>query len=151
MPEGRVRRAQRGDIPGLLALESYFPTDRLSRASFRHLLTRAHADVLVFEKDKRVIGDVVILYRRGTHTARLYSLVTDPARRGQGIATRLIAAAERAAHQHGCTQISLEVRPTNRSAIRLYQRRHYEIERRVARFYEDGTDALRLSKPLAHR
>lgn len=147
----RIRRARRGDIPGLLALESFFPTDRLSRASFRHLLTRAHADVLVFEKDKRVIGDVVILYRRGTHTARLYSLVTDPARRGQGIATRLIAAAEREARQRRCDRIVLEVRTGNRAAIGLYNAIGYRAFSRRAGFYEDGRDALVLGKQLTNR
>ncbi len=151
MPEGRVRRARRGDIPGLLALELFFPTDRLSRTSFRHLLTRGHADVLVYEHGAQALGNAVVLYRRGSRRARLYSLVTHPTHRGQGIASRLIAAAERAARKRGCKQIHLEVRPTNRGAIRLYQKRGYEIERRVAKFYEDGTDALQFRKPLISR
>ncbi|MEK6771353.1 MAG: GNAT family N-acetyltransferase [Pseudomonadota bacterium] len=151
MPEGRVRRARRGDIAGLLALESHFPTDRLSRANFRHLLTRGHADLLVFEQDARVVGDAVILYRRGTHTARLYSLVTNPAHRGQGIATRLIAAAERAARHRRCNRICLEARPGNRAAIGLYRALGYYAAGRRAGFYEDGRDALVLEKHLASR
>jgi ribosomal protein S18 acetylase RimI-like enzyme len=151
MPEGRVRRARRGDLPGLLALESLFPTDRLNRASFRHLLTRGHADVLVYARGAEVLGNAVVLYRRGSHRARLYSLVTHPAHRGQGIGQQLLTAAERVARRRGCEQIHLEVRPTNHTAIRLYQKRRYEIERRVVRFYEDGTDALRLAKPLVLR
>lgn len=151
MPEGRVRRARLSDIPELLALEAYFPTDRLSRANLRHLLARGHADVLVYEQARRVLGDVVLLYRRGSRAARLYSLVTHPAHRGHGIGSRLLAAGERAARRRGCDRIHLEVRPGNRPALRLYRTLGYTVTGRRARFYEDGVDAQRLEKQLAAR
>lgn len=148
MPEGRVRAARLGDLPALLALETHFPTDRLSRASFRHLLTRGHADVLVYAHGAQLLGNAVVLYRHGSRRARLYSLVTHPAHRGQGIGQRLLTGAERSARKRGCERIHLEVRSTNRTAILLYQKRGYEIKRRITQFYEDGADALRLSKAL---
>jgi ribosomal protein S18 acetylase RimI-like enzyme len=151
MPEGRVRRARLSDLPELLALEAYFPTDRLSRASLRHLLARGHADVLVYAQARRVLGDIVLLYRRGSRAARFYSLVTHPEHRGHGIGSRLLAAAERAARRHGCNRIHLEVRPGNRPAIRLYRTHGYTVTGRIARFYEDGVDAQRLEKHLAAR
>lgn len=151
MPEGRVRRARLSDIPELLALEAYFPTDRLNRANLRHLLARGHADVLVYEQARRVLGDIVLLYRRGSRAARLYSLVTHPAHRGYGIGSRLLAAGESAARRHGCDRIHLEVRPGNRPALRLYRTLGYTVTGRRARFYEDGVDAQRLEKQLAAR
>lgn len=149
MPDGRVRPARLDDAPALLALEAIFPSDRLSRASFRHLLTRGHADVLVYARGKQLLGNAVVLYRRGSRGARLYSLVTHPAHRGRGIGQLLLAAAERAARRRRCAEMRLEVRPTSRAAIRLYDRQGYEVRRCIPRFYEDGADALRLVKSLA--
>jgi ribosomal protein S18 acetylase RimI-like enzyme len=151
MPDGRLRRARLGDLPDLLALEAHFPTDRLSRAGFRHLLMHGHADVLVYLRAGQVLGNAVVLYRRGSRRARLYSLVTHPAHRGTGIGRLLLAAAERAACRRGCAEIHLEVRSANRTAIRLYRGREYKVTRRIARFYEDGADALRLGKTLARQ
>jgi ribosomal protein S18 acetylase RimI-like enzyme len=148
MPDGRVRPARLDDVPALLTLEAIFRSDRLSRASFRHLLTRGHADVLVYARGTQLLGNAVVLYRRGTRGARLYSLVTHPAQRGRGIGQLLLAAAERVARRHRCTEMRLEVRPANRAAIRLYGGRGYEMRQRIARFYEDGTDALRFVKAL---
>jgi ribosomal protein S18 acetylase RimI-like enzyme len=151
MPEGRIRRAHPGDLHALTALEAYFPTDRLSRASFRHLLTRGNADVLVFALDTRILGDIVVFYRRGSRTARFYSLVTHPDFRGRGIGSRLLAQAERIARGRDSQRVRLEVRPRNAAAIRLYRERGYEITGRIAGFYEDGTDALRMEKRLARK
>lgn len=148
MPERRVRRARLPDLPELVALEHHFSSDRISRASFRHLLTRANADVVVFSRGKRVLGNAVALYRRGSRRARLYSLVTHPKHRGKGIGGQLIRAMERLARNRGHQWIYLEVRSTNRVAIRLYAKRGYALFQQITGFYEDGSNALRLERAL---
>lgn len=143
-----VRRGEPSDVDGLLALEAAFPTDRLSRGSLRHLLTRAHADVWVAEDEGRAIGDAVVLYRRGYDTARLYSLVVAHDQRGRGVGTALLAAAEEGATGRGCVSLRLEVRADNDGARRLYERSGYVVVGREKRFYGDGEDALRMRKRL---
>ena len=143
-----VRRGQPSDVDGLLALEAAFPTDRLSRASLRHLLTRAHADVWVAEAEGRAIGDAVVLYRRGYDTARLYSLVVADDHRGRGIGAALLAAAEEGASQHGSVGLRLEVRADNVAARRLYERSGYVSGGSEKGYYGDGGDALRMRKRL---
>lgn len=151
MPDGGLRAARRADIAGLAALEALFPSDRLSRASFRHLLTRGHAGVWVWMEQDRIVGDAVVLFRRGSRRARLYSLVTHPDYRGRGIGAQLLATAERAAQEQGCEHLTLEVRPDNAAALALYRRRGYVETGRRHGFYEDGSDALCLERPLAAR
>lgn len=148
MAEGRVRRARVTDIPALIALEECFPSDRLTRANLRYLLTQGNARLWVWEQDGTIAGSAVLLFRAGSRRARLYSLVTHPARRGRGIGGRLLAAAEQCARQHGCQCLTLEVRPGNTGARRLYQRRGYTDTARVTGFYQDGSDARRMEKPL---
>jgi ribosomal protein S18 acetylase RimI-like enzyme len=102
----------------------------------------------VYARATQVLGNAVVLYRRGSRGARLYSLVTHPAHRGRGIGQRLLAAAEHAARRRRCSEMRLEVRPANRAAIRIYGKRGYEVTQRIERFYGDGADALRLVKAL---
>jgi ribosomal protein S18 acetylase RimI-like enzyme len=147
-PPVAVRRAARSDLPALVRLEDVFPGDRVSRASFVRFIDGATADVWVAEVAGAVVGDAVVTYRRGFHGARLYSLVTDPAHRGRGVASALLDAAEAAAVERGCVSMRLEVRVDNDAAIALYERRGYEVVGVTDDFYEDGSDALRMRKRL---
>jgi ribosomal protein S18 acetylase RimI-like enzyme len=144
-----VRRATAGDIEAMLRLESEFPTDRLDRRHLRHLLVRANADVFVLDHAGAAIANAVTLYRRGSRSARLYSLAVAPAQRGRGLGATLLAAAETAASQRGCERIVLEVRPDNAAALRLYRARGYVVTGTRKEFYEDGSEALRLWKHLS--
>lgn len=142
------RRATLADLPALLDLERAFPGDRLSRRSFRHLLTRANADVWICTEDGQVVGDAVMLYRNASLTARLYSIVIAPSARGRGIARALVRSVETAALQRSRRRIYLEVRADNAAAIGLYEKIGYRIVGRLVGFYEDGQDALRLQRSL---
>jgi [ribosomal protein S18]-alanine N-acetyltransferase len=148
MPAVVIRRATLADLEPLVALERLFPTDRLSRRNFRHLLTRANADVFVCADGDGLLGNAVVLYRAHARRARLYSLVVAPAARGRGIAGRLLRHAEGAVRAHRCSTLYLEVRPSNTAARRLYKKFGYRMMRRVSRFYDDGTDALCLEQQL---
>ena len=71
----RIRPATPADLDALVGMEARFPTDRLSRRAFRHLLTRANATVLACVEGTALLGNIVILYRKNSTIARLYSLV----------------------------------------------------------------------------
>ena len=141
-----VRRADRGDLASLLALEAHFPGDRLGKASLKRFLTSERTDVWVAMADGAVIGDAIVLYRRGFASARLYSIVVDPERRGRGVAGALLERAERAARERGAVAMRLEVRSDNHAAIGLYLARGYESVGTTDHYYEDGGDALRMRK-----
>jgi ribosomal protein S18 acetylase RimI-like enzyme len=157
MPEHRadspiaetLRLATPDDVPALLEIESRaFDHDRLTRRNFLHLLTRGHAVCLVAEADGRLLGYALVLLRRTTALARLYSLAVDPAARGRKLGARLLDEAERAAHGEGALFLRLEVRPDNAPAIALYQAHGYRHFGRYLDFYEDHADALRFEKRL---
>ncbi len=144
-----VRPARLEDIDALVTIEELcFDTDRLSRRSFRHMITRAHAATLVDEDAGVVRGYVVVLFHAGTSLARIYSIATHPAHRGLGVARRLMQAAEAAALAHDCLYLRLEVRSDNTASIGLYESLGYRRFGVYDDYYEDDTDALRYEKAL---
>lgn len=144
-----VRRAVEGDLEALETLELSFPGDRLPRASLARLLGRDSAELWVAEADGRVIGDAVVLFRKGFASARLYSLVVSLESRGRGVARALLARAEQGARERGAVSMRLEVRADNGAAIALYRREGYEVVGSTAEYYQDHSEALRMLKRFA--
>lgn len=141
-----IRRATAEDVDALVRLEAIFPGDRISRRSFRRLLNRDSASILVYEEASEIIADSVVLYRRGSSTGRIYSLVVHPHAQGRGIARALLKAAESAALSKGCTHLGLEVRVDNHAALALYVKSGYIPFEQINNYYQDHAPAQRLRK-----
>ena len=148
-PEVAIRPAARADIPALVALERRtFTGDWVSARSFRELIRRGHALTLVEEWRGEIRGYALLFFRRGSRVGRLYSFAVAPEHRGQGLAKVLLAAAERAAREHGASLMRLEVRADNVEAKALYARLGYRPIGSTAAYYDDGMDAVRMEKRL---
>lgn len=150
LPLTGLRPAVAEDLEALAALETaVFATDRMSRRSLRRLLRRPSAVTLVAVAGGRIVGYAMLLFRRGSRVARLYSLARAPHTAGQGVGERLLEAAEREAVGRGAVEMRLEVRQDNDRAKALYERLGYAAFGRTADYYEDHSDALRMRKSLS--
>lgn len=144
-----LRGATRNDEDALVALENEaFESDRLSRRSFREFLDSPHARLRVAVQEGKIAGYALTLWRAGTGVARLYSIATDWAHRGKGVATALLRDAEEGAHKIGRAMMRLEVATVNAPALALYRRAGYREIQFIENYYDDGTDAFRLEKVL---
>lgn len=144
-----VRRARRADLDALIELEHrLFATDRMSRASLRRMLTVPTARVLVAEIGSRFAGTAVVLFRRRSKVARLYSIAVSPPMSGQGVGPALLAAVEAVARARRCRCVRLEVHVDNAAAISRYRKSGYRPFGRYSAYYEDAGDALRFEKPV---
>ncbi len=147
----RIRKALATDIDELLRLECLaFQSDRLSRRSFKRWLRHSGCIFLAREESGALGGYVLVILRRGTRLARLYSLAVDPAYRGKGIAVQLMERAEQAARDAGALYMRLEVAGNNAAAISLYRKLGYRQFGLYQGYYEDHSDALRMEKCI-HR
>jgi len=147
-----IRAAEPADVPALHALEqACFEGDRLSRRRLRHWVAAENRVFLVAERAGQVLGYALVLLRRGTRLARLYSLAVGPAGRGQGIGKALLAAAEEASSQSGRLFMRLEVAEDNLPAIALYQQLGYRAFGSYSNYYENDGDALRMQKRIRYR
>jgi ribosomal-protein-alanine N-acetyltransferase len=144
----RVRAARATDAVGILQLEQSFPGDRMSARSVRHFLVTPTASVRVATIDGGVAGAIILLLRRNSRWARIYSAAVDPRWRGRGIGRKLVQAAETDAKRRGCVGVALEVREDNAAARALYDDLGYRADAVLPGYYDDGAPGIRLRKPF---
>lgn len=146
-----IREARPTDIDALVKLEAEcFASDRLSRRSLASLARSPSACLLVAAGcSGEPVGYAVLLTRRGSQRARLYSIAVADAAGGQGVGSRLLTAAEEAARRRGASRLHLEVRADNSKAISLYERSGYRLSGQRPDYYEDGMTALLFGRQLA--
>jgi ribosomal protein S18 acetylase RimI-like enzyme len=142
-----VRKAKKSDLEELLRLESLcFESDRLSRRSFNRWLRHRGCVFLVCEHEAGLCAYILVILRRGTRLARLYSLAVDPAHKGKGLAQMLMEQAERQSRDAGALYMRLEVAAGNQAAIGLYRKLGYLQFGLYRDYYDDHGDALRMEK-----
>ena len=93
-------------------------------------------------------GYALVLLRKGSGVARLYSIAVAPEAGRRGVGVQLLAAAEQAALAHGRAALRLEVHEKNAAAIARYQKSGYRMFGSHDEYYGDGGNALRLEKQL---
>jgi len=144
-----IRPARASDIDALVRIENaVFPTDRISRRSFRQLIERETAETLVAEVEGQIAGYCMVLFRRGSGVARLYSIAVAAEQGGSGVGRLLLDAAEKIAFDHDRLVLRLEVRDDNARAIRIYEKAGYRRIGMEPDYYEDHAPALRYEKVL---
>jgi len=102
-----------------------FSQIHISCRSFRTFISSATARVVVTEGEDGIVGYPIILFRRGTALARLYSIAVLKDITQRGIGLRLLQAVEDVAFEEGRVYMRLEVHEENERAIWLYCRFHY--------------------------
>lgn len=147
----RIRPGRPADAAGILELEQLFPGDRMSPASVRRFLRVPTAAVLVAEQSGKVVGALVLSFRRTSDWARLYSVVVAPSARGQGLGAKLVKQAERRARDRGCRGLRLEVREDNAAARNLYRRLGYDERQVLPDYYQDGAPGRRLWRDFSRK
>jgi ribosomal-protein-alanine N-acetyltransferase len=143
------RRVGLNRVGDLLALEEdCFPTDRINRRNLRNLLRSPSAYCVGAYHAGNLVGSMVILFRRNSRSARVYSLAVSAAARGMGIGRRMMVRAEAEARRRGCDRMRLEVRMDNMPAIGLYERLGFTDTAVLPGYYEDGAHAFVMRKEL---
>lgn len=146
-----IRRAEPGDLDGLVALENLaFESDRvrISRRQWGYLVRRDSGATFVAIAEGRVQGALVLAHRERGATLRIYSLAVDPGARRRGFGRRLLEHADGYARARGLERIHLEVSVDNHAALALYHRFGYRTLARLSHYYGLGEDGWRMEKIL---
>ncbi len=137
-------------LGALIALEqaAFMPADQQSPRSLRYLLVKAHADIWGKMQKADLLASIIVLYRRGSEVARVYSIATDQCRRQKGLGRQLLRHAEQAAATKGCRRMRAEVRENNPASRRLFEHAGYDLIGRLPGYYPNGEDGMHYEKQL---
>jgi [ribosomal protein S18]-alanine N-acetyltransferase len=140
-PTPEVRRLVYADLPSVMAIERRaFPTP-WSLAMFVLELSKASGICLAAVRDGELVGYLVC--SRYDTVWHVMNVAVDPVHRRQGIAsamlTELIARVE-----DPRAQFTLEVRPSNIGAIRLYRGFGFRDAGVRRRYYQDNGEDARI-------
>ena len=160
-----IRPMEPGDVPTVTAIDQKsFPTPwqassylyelRHPKQSFYYTLLRPATDgtaslnqgwlywlrdILIPPKESRVIGYVGFRFR--PTEAHVSTLAVHPDWRGRGLGELLLLTAMEKALEQGASVVSLEVRPSNQVAQRLYRKYGFRFTGVRRGYYRDGEDA----------
>ncbi len=143
-----IRRMHYQDLDRVVAIEDRIYPFPWTRGNFRDSLNAGY-DCWVYEVERTTIGYAVLMF--AVDEAHLLNLSIAPDWQGKGYGRSLLDAMVRTAKDHGCVFISLEVRPSNPGAIRLYQKAGFrEIALRKGYYPADRgrEDALVMGRNL---
>jgi ribosomal protein S18 acetylase RimI-like enzyme len=144
-----VRPAQIEDVDALHALENVsFEFDRLTKRRFKYWVGADNAVFLVAYEEEILMGYALVIMRKGSRSARLYSIATAIKARGQKLGQQLLLAAEAQAVEQGSLFMRLEVATDNAYAIHLYETLGYKQFGIYKAYYENNMDALRMQKAI---
>jgi ribosomal protein S18 acetylase RimI-like enzyme len=161
-----VRVARAEDEAGLARLDaaawtpaSGFPSvnERVNDPFFTFFTDDSPPEAhLVAELDARLAGYIrlkpVTPLRENAHVLGIVGLAVAPAERRRGVASALLAAAERQARARGARKLSLRVLGTNAEAMRLYERHGFQREGTLRDEFRIGgryVDDVLMAKHLA--
>ncbi|MBZ4654331.1 MAG: yncA [Peptococcaceae bacterium] len=139
------------DLRQLMEIEKKcFPEcDVFSRRNMRRMVNNPKCSILldVLEYEQEVVGYAVYLTRRNSQTIRLYSLCLLPCYTGQGL-TRKYLEERLKDFALRFSKVILEVRQSNKAAIRLYHGLGFELGQILEGYYADGERGYRMVKNL---
>lgn len=138
----RIRVYEAGDREGVITLWNQVfrddpPWNEPATVIDRKLTVQPDL-FFVCESEGRIVGTVMAGFDgfRGW----VHKVATDPQFRRQGIARRLMEAAERGLVSKGCRKLNLQVRDGNERAISFYDDLGYSVEHRISMSKHLGGD-----------
>ncbi len=144
-----LRALRSTDIDAVLAIErACYPTP-WTAAHFRHEIeSHPFASCWAAERDGKLVAYACTWIVDGA--LHINNIATDPAWRRRGYAARLLRAVLADAAARGCDRATLEVRPSNEPAKKLYERLGFRREGMRRGYYVDtAEDALLLGRELS--
>lgn len=115
-----VRAMREPDLASVMRIELASYSVPWSEATFRGLLRRRDAELIVADGEEGLVGYAV--FWQVLDQGELGNVAVDPQWRRRGIAHRLLHEVMDRARERGVRELFLEVRPSNHGARQLYEK-----------------------------
>lgn len=116
----RVREMQTKDAEAVAELEKQIFSQPWTRQGFLDSLKLGNTVFLVAEENEKILGYIGMYFT--AEEGEITNVAVDAQERCRGVGARLISEMKKEAERRSLAQIVLEVRTSNQSAIRLYER-----------------------------
>ncbi|QMT33500.1 ribosomal protein S18-alanine N-acetyltransferase [Conchiformibius steedae DSM 2580] len=139
-----LRLAGESDLPDLAALDGRSRAHAWTAAQFADSLNAPHTQIWLAEQDGQTVG--LAVWQTVCGETELHLIVTDPAWRRRGLASRLLAKLLDETAAQGGNRVLLEVAAGNAAAQALYYAHGFVVMGRRTQYYADGEDAVLMEK-----
>ena len=129
----RLRPMREADLDAVMDIELQAYPYPWTRGIFRDCLRSNYAMWVQESAAGAVLGYGVLSI--AADEAHLLNLCSAPGQQGQGLGQRMLQALLKIAGGHGAQRVFLEVRPSNRRAVALYERSGFNEIGRRPRYY----------------
>lgn len=129
-----IRLAKIEDAPLIAAVESKCFTTPESEASVVSVIENSVYEAFVLETDGNIVGHTITMTTCGD--TDILSIAVLPSFRRMGLGKMLMENIVKSAEKHGVSDIFLEVRKSNTSAISLYEKFGFEKIGERKNFYD---------------
>ena len=135
----RVDAMREEDIPQIQTIErEIFPTPWPRNAYYRELHHNRTAHYLVLRRDDEIVGYAGLW--KMSDEAHITTVGVKAGEQGKGYGHALMVALIQRAYQLGSRWMTLEVRPSNDVAVRLYEKFGFKVIGRRRGYYTDNNE-----------
>jgi len=153
-----IRRARIEDLPAVIGINMKTLPEHYPEWFWREHLEKWSEAFFVAEVSGQVVGYVMSRVEYGTplivrgivvKKGHIVSIAVLEGYRRRGIGTALMKAVLSALKErYGCKEVYLEVRVSNKPAIKLYEKLGFRIVKTIPMYYLDGEDAYVMARSL---
>ena len=135
-----IRKAQPDDMFSVLKLALETLTEQYNPILFNHLYETYPQGFWIAEKHHKIVG-FIIGFKTNPNIARLLMIGISKRHQNQGLGTALLRNLLKELALNNIKQVILEVRKSNKKAIKFYHKHGFEITETIYKFYKDEEDA----------
>lgn len=142
-----IRRVQPNDIFPVVALAFETLPERYNPSIFSQFYESFPEGFLVALNQEMIIGFLIGI-KTTPNIGRILMLAVTNSYRKQGIGSSLLTHFINEMKQQNVTSVELEVRTSNKKALRFYQARGFQLQEMLRGFYQNGENAYSMRKEL---
>lgn len=152
-----IRRCEDSDLQAVIDINMAALPEHYSDYFFESILRELPEAFIVAETKDKVIGYIMCKIEFGFSNFRklgfvkkghVVSVAVLEEHRGKGVGKALMMEGTNGVLQRKADEIYLEVRVSNASAVKMYERLHFETKSRLRSYYRDGEDAYLMALEL---
>ena len=153
-----IRRCEASDLQAVIDINMIALPEHYSDYFFESILRELPEAFILAELNNKIVGYIMCKIEFGFSNFRklgfvkkghVVSVAVLEEHRGKSIGTALMVEGINGVMHRKADEIYLEVRVSNTSAIKMYQKLRFEIKSRLRSYYRDGEDAYLMALELS--